>query len=39
VARRRNLFDEAKHQAMRAELEVMAKMISGLIAGLENRKT
>ena len=39
VARRRNLLDEAKHQALRAELEVMAKMISGLINGLDKRLT
>jgi len=38
VARRRNLLDEAKHQAFRAELESMAKMISGLISGLDKRK-
>ena len=39
VARRRNLLDEAKHQALRAELEVMAKMLSGLINGLDKRQT
>jgi len=39
VARRRNLLDEAKHQALRTELEVMAKMLSGLINGLDKRQT
>jgi len=38
VARRRSLLDENKHAALRQELEVIAKMISGLIAGLGNRK-
>ncbi|HOX05013.1 MAG TPA: four helix bundle protein [Planctomycetota bacterium] len=39
VARRRSLVDEAQHRALRAELEVMAKMISGLINGIEKRRT
>jgi len=38
VARRRNLLDDEKHPALRAELEAMAKMISGLINGLGKRK-
>lgn len=39
VARRRGLIDESKHAALRQELETIAKMISGLINGLENRET
>src|SRR5262245_51127577 len=31
VARRRGLLDEARHTALRDELEAIAKMISGLI--------
>ena len=38
VARRRGLLDEARQAAFKQSLEVMAKMISGLINGLENRK-
>jgi four helix bundle protein len=38
VASRRNLLDETKHQALRTELEAMAKMISGLISGMEKRQ-
>ncbi len=38
VARRRGLVDESKHGALRQELETIAKMISGLIKGLDNRK-
>ena len=38
VARRRGFLDDDKHAALRQELEVMAKMISGLIKGLEKRK-
>ncbi len=30
VARRRSLIDESKHQALRDDLETIAKMISGL---------
>jgi four helix bundle protein len=37
VSRRRVLLDESKHAALRQELEVIAKMVSGLINGLENR--
>ena len=38
VARRRRLIDEPKQQALRQDLETIAKMLSGLINGLENRK-
>jgi four helix bundle protein len=37
VARRRGLVDESKHEALRQELETIAKMISGLIGGLDKR--
>jgi len=37
VARRRGFIQDAKHAELRANLEVIAKMISGLINGLENR--
>lgn len=39
VARRRGFIDDARHAALRTELEVIAKMISGLINGLEKRGT
>ena len=39
LARRRKLLDEARHAAMRAELETIAKMLSGLINGLDKRDT
>lgn len=38
VSRRRALIDELKHVELRGELESIAKMISGLINGLENRE-
>lgn len=38
VAKRRGLIDDAKHQTFREELETIAKMISGLINGLEKRE-
>ena len=38
IASRRGLLDDARQQALRQELEVMAKMISGLIKGLEKRQ-
>jgi four helix bundle protein len=38
VARRRGLLNGAKHEALHLDLETIAKMISGLISGLENRK-
>ncbi len=37
VGRRRGLLEDAKHQALSQELEVIAKMISGLINGLNKR--
>ncbi|MBY0587093.1 four helix bundle protein [bacterium] len=39
VARRRGLLEPSRHQSFKEELEVIAKMISGLIKGLENRET
>jgi hypothetical protein len=39
IARRRGLIDESKHAKLRQEREVIAKMVSGLINGLENRET
>ncbi len=38
VARRRGFIDEAQHAELRGNLEEIAKMISGLINGLEKRK-
>ncbi|NLW87938.1 MAG: four helix bundle protein [Planctomycetes bacterium] len=38
VARRRGFADDARHETLRTELEVIAKMISGLINGLDNRE-
>jgi four helix bundle protein len=38
VAKRRGLLDDANHASLRQELETIAKMISGLISGLENRE-
>ena len=38
VAERRGFIDEPQHAELRADLEVIAKMISGLIAGLDKRK-
>jgi four helix bundle protein len=37
VARRRDLLDDTRHEVLRQELETIAKMISGLISGLEKR--
>ena len=39
LARRRKLLDEARHVSMRQDLETIAKMLSGLINGLEKRQT
>ena len=39
VARRRSFVDQAQHEQLKNDLEVIAKMISGLIKGLDNRKT
>ena len=38
VARRRGFIADAKHAELRAELEVIARMISGLINGLDKRE-
>jgi four helix bundle protein len=38
LARRKQLVQEQPHRQLRDQIEVIAKMISGLIAGLENRK-
>jgi four helix bundle protein len=38
ISKRRGLLDEVLQTALRLELETIAKMISGLIQGLENRK-
>jgi four helix bundle protein len=38
VAARRGLLEEPKHNAFRQDLETIAKMISGLIEGIENRQ-
>ena len=37
LACRRNLITEAEHSQFRSELEIIGKMLSGLINGLENR--
>lgn len=37
LARRRNLIDEPRHRELKSHLEEIAKMLSGLIGGLENR--
>ena len=37
LMRRRQLIDEAAHNQFREELETLAKMISGLIKGVDNR--
>ena len=39
VARRRGLIEQAKHDELRKALEEIAKMLSGLIKGVENRKS
>ena len=38
VAKRRGLIDESTHAQMREELETIAKMLSGLINGIETRQ-
>ncbi|MEN6406756.1 MAG: four helix bundle protein [Thermoguttaceae bacterium] len=38
VARRRGILSQERHVDLRAELEVIAKMLSGLINGLDKRK-
>jgi len=37
LARRRSLFNDEVHAEMKQRLEEIARMLSGLIAGLENR--
>ena len=39
LARRRKLLEETRHASMSEELETIAKMISGLINGLDKRQT
>jgi len=39
LARRRGLLDDAGHGKLKDDLEEIAKMISGLIAGLDKRAT
>jgi four helix bundle protein len=39
IARRKGLIEESVVSGFRDQLEVIAKMISGLIKGLENRKS
>jgi four helix bundle protein len=39
LARRRKSIDEPKHAELKSQLEEISKMLSGLINGLENRKT
>jgi four helix bundle protein len=39
VGRRRGLVDEAKQTILGEELEIVAKMISGLISGLDKRRS
>ncbi len=38
LASRQELLGEAQHQQMKADLEEIARMISGLINGLDNRR-
>ena len=38
IARRRGLLHESEHEALRQELETIAKMVSGLINGMNKRK-
>ena len=39
LARRRNLIDDDRHTGLRDELEEIARMLSGLIRGLDKRAT
>jgi hypothetical protein len=39
LARRRGLIDDTKHLELKDQLEEIARMLSGLINGLENRET
>ena len=38
IARRRGLLNESKHDALREQLETIAKMVSGLINGMAKRE-
>ena len=38
LARRRKLLNDERHATMRQELEIIARMLSRLINGLDNRK-
>jgi len=38
LAKRRGLIDPTAHQALKSDLEEIARMLSGLISGLERRK-
>ncbi len=38
LARRRKLVDDKRHAELKAKLEELAKMLAGLIKGLENRE-
>src|SRR5215813_958116 len=39
LARRQSLIDDARHSELKANLEEISRMLSGLINGLENRKS
>jgi four helix bundle protein len=39
LAHRQDLLEPVKHQQMKTDLEEIARMLSGLIKGVENRKT
>jgi len=39
LARRQSLIDEARHAELKANLEEVSRMLSGLINGLDNRKS
>ncbi len=38
VSRRCQLINESQHEELKSELEVIAKMLSGLIAGVDTRR-
>ncbi|MGD2093582.1 MAG: four helix bundle protein [Phycisphaerales bacterium] len=37
LAKRRQFIDEQAHEKLRDELEILAKMLSGLVKGIDNR--
>ena len=39
LAKRRGLIDETIHTELKAQLEEISRMLSGLISGLDNRET